>query len=301
MYPSENSGGPRRLPPRPNLEYLRSQAKRRLTELRRESPLVRLHEAQLHLARDYGFTSWRALKAHLDALVRSTAASPAPAVLERLRQALGHPGNPLELELLLRQDPSLVHAHPWAPGWPGTALEGIAGRCVWHRPRMHEMARLLVGAGAVAGLPLLARCGLRDAVADRLDREPQLLNEPDSQGRTALYRAACVYGVFPEGGEVVDLLLERGAEVDLWTACTLGRLEDVSRELKRDPGRANASDPEGMKPLHWACRNRSGHQNETEIVELLCRAGADLAAENPAEERMHPLHHCGEWMTRSEP
>ncbi len=300
MSTSKYSGGSHRLPPRPNLEYLRSQAKRRLVELRGENPLAKLHDAQLQLARDYGFASWRALKSHLDALVRTSAASPASAVLERLRQALGNPGNPLELERLITQDPALVHIHPWAPGWAGTALEGIAGRCVWHRPRMHEMAKLLATAGAAADLPLLARCGLRDAIADRLDREPQLLNEPDRRGRTALYRAACVYGAFPEGGEVVDLLLSRGAKIDLWTACALGMLDAVSCELKRDPGCANASDPEGMKPLHWACRNRSGHRNETEIVELLCRAGADLEAENPTEEQMHPLHHCGEWMAQPE-
>lgn len=300
MSTSEYSGGSRQLPSRPNLEYLRSQAKRRLADLRRESPFAKLHDAQLQIAREYGFPSWRALKSHLDTLGRANAASRAPALLERLRHALGNPGNPLELELLLKQDPSLVHAQPWAPGWVGTPLEGIAGRCVWHRPRMHEMAGLLVAAGASADLPLLARCGLSDAVEDRLDREPHLLDTPDAQGRTALYRAACVYGAFPEGGKVVDLLLSRGARIDLWTACTLGMLDIVSSELERDPGQANAADPEGMSPLHWACRNRSSHNHETTIVELLCQAGADLEAENPTEERMHPLHHCGEWMTQPE-
>lgn len=296
MSTSESFRGSQRLPSRPNLEYLRSQAKRTLAGLRRENPDAKLHEAQLHLAREYGFSSWRALKSHLDSLASASKAAGPLTVLERFRQALRNPGNPFELEALLAADPSLVHAHPWSPGWEGTALEGIAGRCVWHRPRMHEMAKLLVAAGATASLPLLARCGMRDAVWERLEREPHLLNEPDDQGCTALYRAACVYGVFPEGGEVVDLLLSRGARVDLWTACTLGLLDVVLRELTANPGKANASDPEGMKPLHWACRNRSNHRNETAIVELLCQAKADLEAENLTEEHMRPLHHCGEWM-----
>ena len=300
MSTSEFTGGSRRLPSRPNLEYLRSQAKRKLAEIRRENPDVKLHEAQLQLAREYGFASWRALKSHLDSLARASKASEPLTVLGRLRQALGNPGNPFELEVLLKADPALVHSHPWSPDWEGTALEGIANRCVWHRPRMHEMAKLLVAAGASADLPLLARCGLRDAVSERLNREPQLLNEPDPQGGTALYRAACVYGAFPEGGEVVDLLLSLGAEVDIWTACTLGMVEVVAHTLHADPTQANTSDPQGMKPLHWACRNRSNHRNETAIVELLCRTRADLAAENPTEEHMQPLHHCGEWMTLPE-
>lgn len=296
MSTSESFRGPHRLPSRPNLEYLRSQAKRRLAELRRESPLAKLHDAQLQLAREYGFPSWRALKTHLDSLARLSAANEPRTMEERWRQALCDPGNPLEIEVLLKSDPSLIHAHPLTPDWNGTVLEGIAERCVWHRPRMHEMAKLLVAAGAPADLPLLARCGLHDAVLECLNQKPGLLDEPDSQGRTALYRAACVYGVFNEGVEVAELLLSRGAEVDIWTACTLGMVDVVARKLERDSSQANASDPQGMKPLHWACRSRSNHRNEVEIVELLCRAKADLEAENPAEERMHPLHHCSEWM-----
>jgi ankyrin repeat protein len=53
---------------RPNLEWLRKQAKRRLRALRIEHADAQLAHAQFDLARDFGFTSWRDLKAHVDSL-----------------------------------------------------------------------------------------------------------------------------------------------------------------------------------------------------------------------------------------
>ena len=68
---SEETPGPppaRSLPDTPNLDWLRKQAKRRLDELRRRDPAAQLADAQFDLAKAYGFTSWRALKAHIDSL-----------------------------------------------------------------------------------------------------------------------------------------------------------------------------------------------------------------------------------------
>src|SRR5689334_25376451 len=56
------------LPDKPKLEWLRKQAKQRLRVLRSEHPETPLAHAQFDLARDFGFTSWRDLKAHVDAL-----------------------------------------------------------------------------------------------------------------------------------------------------------------------------------------------------------------------------------------
>src|SRR6476660_3314586 len=56
------------LPDSPNLEWLRKEAKRRLDQLRETHPAAKLAEAQLALARQYGFASWRALKSHVDLL-----------------------------------------------------------------------------------------------------------------------------------------------------------------------------------------------------------------------------------------
>ena len=56
----------RELPAQPNLEHLKNEAKQRLKALRAGNPSVKLAEAQLTLARDYGFASWRQLKAHVE-------------------------------------------------------------------------------------------------------------------------------------------------------------------------------------------------------------------------------------------
>ena len=58
------------LPTRPNLGYLKKLAKQRLRAMRRddEKSSARFAEAQLAIAREYGFASWRALKAHVDSI-----------------------------------------------------------------------------------------------------------------------------------------------------------------------------------------------------------------------------------------
>src|SRR5690349_13348275 len=58
----------RTLPAHPNLEHLKNEAKQRLKALRAQDPRAQLTEAQLAVARDYGFASWRALKIHVDAV-----------------------------------------------------------------------------------------------------------------------------------------------------------------------------------------------------------------------------------------
>ena len=54
------------LPERASLEYLKKRAKERLPELRQRDAGAKLADAQLAIARDYGFSSWRALKAEID-------------------------------------------------------------------------------------------------------------------------------------------------------------------------------------------------------------------------------------------
>ncbi len=54
---------PKQLPPRPNLDQLKHQAK----ELQR-SAQIPLHEAQTRIARQYGFKSWNALHDHVEAV-----------------------------------------------------------------------------------------------------------------------------------------------------------------------------------------------------------------------------------------
>lgn len=59
---------PRPIPARPSLEWLRKLAKDRLAELRIAWPEAKLAEAQLQVAREFDFPSWRAMKARIDRL-----------------------------------------------------------------------------------------------------------------------------------------------------------------------------------------------------------------------------------------
>jgi predicted enzyme related to lactoylglutathione lyase len=65
-----------KLPERPSLEHLKKLAKNRLRELRRKEPEAKLADAQLAVARECGFTSWRALKAQIDERQAKKVASP---------------------------------------------------------------------------------------------------------------------------------------------------------------------------------------------------------------------------------
>ena len=88
------------LPERPSLEYLKRRAKERLLELRQRDPRVKLASAQLELAREYGFPSWRALKAEIDR-------RRAPTMTEFFEAA--NVGDVATLRRLLSAEPGLVH------------------------------------------------------------------------------------------------------------------------------------------------------------------------------------------------
>jgi hypothetical protein len=70
---------PRVLPAHPSLEHLRKEAKQQLGLLRKRAASAQLTDAQLLVARTYGFTSWRALKLEVDA--RRTALGLAPPLI----------------------------------------------------------------------------------------------------------------------------------------------------------------------------------------------------------------------------
>src|SRR5262245_24232064 len=77
------------LPVRANLEHLRNEAKQRLRELRTQDPAARLADAQFAVARNYGFASWRRLKAALDEQNRARAFAAAYAGdVDEVRRAL---------------------------------------------------------------------------------------------------------------------------------------------------------------------------------------------------------------------
>jgi len=56
----------RALPAQPCLDHLRKEAKRELACLRSRAASAQLSDAQLVVARSYGFSSWRAMKQEVD-------------------------------------------------------------------------------------------------------------------------------------------------------------------------------------------------------------------------------------------
>ena len=93
------------LPDRPSLEYLKKLAKDRLPELRRADAGARLADAQLAVAREHGFPSWRALRAHLDAPARAERAERVTELFAAIRR-----GEEAAVERLLAADPVLANA-----------------------------------------------------------------------------------------------------------------------------------------------------------------------------------------------
>jgi hypothetical protein len=84
----------RQLPPRPNLEHLRKQAKDLLERLQQQEASTQLADAQHTLAREYGFASWPQLKAHVEA---SGPISPFTGRWKaNLSKSRRHPANPFQ-------------------------------------------------------------------------------------------------------------------------------------------------------------------------------------------------------------
>lgn len=68
-------------------------------------------------------------------------------------------------------------------------------------------------------------------------------------------------------GESVDLLIELGAKLDVWSASAHARADVLETLLNADPSLVNAPGGDGKRPLHFAAN--------AEIAELLLKRGAD--------------------------
>jgi hypothetical protein len=143
--PSPSARRTRALPARPSLEHLKNEAKQRLKSLRRQNPQARLAAVQLTLAREYGFASWRQLKAHVDH------GDPAQSDRKRVFDA-AHAG---DVETVRRA---------FAAGFdPGTT--DVDGRTIHQiaKADRHEAIEILGGARGRAARPVLRRWSRRSA------------------------------------------------------------------------------------------------------------------------------------------
>lgn len=297
----------RALPDRPHLDQLKAQAKTLLRQLRAQEPealatlknyhpgsrspdAVALHDAQLIIARLHGFASWAKLKHEVEA--RKLLRMPWE---ERLLQAVWQ-GRLEDVSTMLEKE-----GHPSAEFLPRLeqALAGITDRSVWHRPFYRDIAQRLMGAGVACDVWAAARLGLLDRVQQIVDHDPSKLTALDPQGRSPLQRAALLYGSDENCEAVVDWLRERGAPVDLHTACAYAWVEEAREALEREPAQVHRK-VQGSTPLNWAVRPRrlvteSAQQPDIAVCELLLEHGADFETTDDQENGMHPLHHVAEW------
>jgi ankyrin repeat protein len=231
---------PQALPANPNLDWLRKAAKQRLAELRADQPGARLHQAQRAIADDYGFKSWRALKAHVDGL--------SPASLERDRVfAAARDG---DIAAVRRAFASGFD--PATPDIDGRTIHQIA------KEQRHEAIELLardVQGGRIArpeaemqairGIVQAAQSGDVAALSARLDAHPELIDALAGAGfqkATALHLA-----VLRNQHAAIRVLIARGANLD-------------SRDF-----------PDNAAPLHFAAVH-----GDMETIKLLVEAGADV-------------------------
>ena len=255
---------PKALPAQPHIDWLKKTAKSRLVELRASDPAAKLHQAQRDVAAEYGFKSWRALKAHVDA-----------ASLDGRVIAAAVEGDAAALGRLLAEHPAKL------------AVTGGE----WDRPLLH----LAAAGGHLDCVELLLARGFDVAARDRLDHATALHwaaqdghldvvkrlveagadidGEGDDHALGVLGWATCFRDVREE---VAAFLLSRGARLHIFSAIALDRGGDVRAMVAAEPGllqKRMSRNEHGRLPLHHAvvC-------NRPAMVELLLELGADVNA-----------------------
>jgi len=261
-----------RLPERASLDYLRKIAKERLREMRASDPAAKLASAQLAVAREHGFPSWRALKVEVEQ-------RRAPRLDEWFTKVEAH--DFAAMRELLAADPSLVHERHASGSTPLHFL-------VAHP----EAVRLLLEAGVdpnvrdtgdnATPLHFAAGGGHLGSVRLLLDAGADVHGFGDLHESDVIGWAAGS-GVNPNR-DVVALLLERGAQHHILSAIALDDLALVESIVEENPdalNRRRSRFEQRQTPLHFALAAPDGlHPKpaQYEMADLLIQLGADVEA-----------------------
>jgi ankyrin repeat protein len=284
------------LPEHPSLEFLNKLAKERLQLLRRSDPKARLATALLALARDYGFSSWKALKAHVEERQR-----------ERVAAFVGacRHGNEAAVQKLLAAEPDLARARD-SHGSAGLHAAAARG----HR----DVVRLLLRHGAdpnardagdnASPLHFAAGGGHIEVVRLLLDAGADVHGHGDVHESDVIGWATALVGPNDVPSNVGSLLLERGARHHIFSAIATGDLNLIRSLVEDNPealDRRMSRFEHGQTPLHFAI-SRQRH----DILDLLIELGADLEARDLSgrtaleaammrgdKEAMQRLHEAG--------
>jgi ankyrin repeat protein len=124
------------------------------------------------------------------------------------------------------------------------------------------------------------RAGNGAEVRAILERDPAAVTRRNDRGHTPVLIAQ-----YHRQRDIVQDLLARDPELDIFDACCVGRTARVADLLDADPALLNAYNSDGFFPLGLAAF--FGHP---ETVQLLVERGADLGqvARNPM--KIQPLH-----------
>jgi ankyrin repeat protein len=266
-----------KLPARASLEYLKKLAKDRLQELRQADPHTKLATALLAVARDHGFSSWRALKAEVEQRQTENATLFVEACAK---------GDVEVLRGLLANDPTLVRAdRPNARyrGWTGLHAAAQAGHV--------DTVRLLFDHGADPNareegdntypLHWAAAQGHLETVRALLDAGGDVHgfgddHELDVIGWATFYHAPD--RAQDHNPEVVSLLVQRGAHHHIFSAISVGDLDLIRNLAEENPqalDRRMSRFEQRQTPLHFAISRK-----RYDILDLLIELGADLEAED---------------------
>jgi ankyrin repeat protein len=237
------------LPPQPDLEQLRKQAKDLLKSLKSGNPealrrfrenhpdhsslleqemqtaAVSLADAQLVLAREHGFASWPKLKDHVDAILIESGDP-----LELLKNAFHADDASLFAKLLVR--------HPAIKARLNEPIGPFDSPPITH-VKSREMLDVFLAAGG----------------------------DIDAKSRWWAGGFGLLHNAPPE---LAAYAIERGAVVDIHAAARLGRMDRLRELVAADPSLVHARGGDGQTPLHFA--------STVEIAEFLLEHGADIDA-----------------------
>lgn len=269
--------------------------------LMREETRCRLGDAQLVIARCHGFASWSRFSTYLKAVGQKSSAvarfeSAADAIVE---------GKLTTLKRLIRNDPALVHARSArehsAMLLHYVAANGVEGYRQKTPTNIVAIADVLLKAGAevdaeadvygggATALGLVAtsihpyRAGVQNELIDLLLDHGAEIDHRTSAGN----RQSSVLGALANGRrEAAEHLAERGARLGLEAAAGVGRLDVVKRFFNHNSTRKRKpkiSHKRVQSAFLCACG-----WGRNQVVEFLLEQGGDL--NDGGGEGQTPLH-----------
>ncbi len=216
----------RTLPAKPNLEYLKNEAKDLLRSYEHgdASQKPKLADALHAIALEYGFPSWPKLKEHVESL----ALTPPESLTAAIRAMDGD-----KVAELLRRHPELKeHLNDPLANYGGNITPLLAavqredrktievllaaGANIQERSRSNgigvldecgeTLAQFLIDRGAIVDAHSAARLGMLETLQSLVIAGPQPMHTPGAWGQTPLHFASTI--------EIAEFLLDQGADIN---------------------------------------------------------------------------------------